>query len=263
MHLAFVEPSKRFADVIVPEGGQNRVALELLLGQHTRSHRLVRIEVRVPAARPPPVPVPGMHPKTKLVCDVLVQDNLLKPEQLEAVFTHMQRDGRAASKRCCSSSAWSASRTCSSRSRRTTRSHFISSEKLAKADLGRAAARHDPAEVRREARRVPASCSTRRATRSRSSPPIRTTSRRCARCSSRRARARSRPCSRAPGGGQGAHRARPTAATSTPSPSSTARRTSQFQAMLDVYERNLVTDDAMNASVDARRGQGGARASGC
>jgi hypothetical protein len=27
-----VEPSKRFADVIVPEGGQNRVALELLLG---------------------------------------------------------------------------------------------------------------------------------------------------------------------------------------------------------------------------------------
>ena len=32
MHLAFVEPSKRFADVIVPEGGHNRVALELLLG---------------------------------------------------------------------------------------------------------------------------------------------------------------------------------------------------------------------------------------
>jgi uridine kinase len=32
MHMAFVEPSKRFADVIVPEGGHNRVALELLLG---------------------------------------------------------------------------------------------------------------------------------------------------------------------------------------------------------------------------------------
>jgi uridine kinase len=31
MHLAFVEPSKRFADLIVPEGGHNRVALELLL----------------------------------------------------------------------------------------------------------------------------------------------------------------------------------------------------------------------------------------
>jgi len=32
MHLAFVEPSKRFADIIIPEGGQNRVALDFLLG---------------------------------------------------------------------------------------------------------------------------------------------------------------------------------------------------------------------------------------
>ncbi|MEZ4219565.1 MAG: uridine kinase [Polyangiaceae bacterium] len=31
MHLQFVEPSKRWADVIVPEGGQNRVAIELIL----------------------------------------------------------------------------------------------------------------------------------------------------------------------------------------------------------------------------------------
>lgn len=31
MHLAFVEPSKRFADVIVPEGGENKVALDLIL----------------------------------------------------------------------------------------------------------------------------------------------------------------------------------------------------------------------------------------
>lgn len=30
MHLAFVEPSKRHADLIVPEGGQNRVAIDLL-----------------------------------------------------------------------------------------------------------------------------------------------------------------------------------------------------------------------------------------
>jgi len=30
MHIAFVEPSKRFADIIVPEGGENRVALELI-----------------------------------------------------------------------------------------------------------------------------------------------------------------------------------------------------------------------------------------
>ncbi len=31
MHLAFVEPSKRFADVIIPEGGQNRVARDMIL----------------------------------------------------------------------------------------------------------------------------------------------------------------------------------------------------------------------------------------
>jgi uridine kinase len=30
MHLAFVEPSKRHADIIVPEGGANRVAIDLL-----------------------------------------------------------------------------------------------------------------------------------------------------------------------------------------------------------------------------------------
>ena len=31
MHLAFVEPSKRFADLIIPEGGQNRVALDMIV----------------------------------------------------------------------------------------------------------------------------------------------------------------------------------------------------------------------------------------
>src|SRR5262249_35047132 len=31
MHLQFVEPSKRWADLIIPEGGQNRVALDLII----------------------------------------------------------------------------------------------------------------------------------------------------------------------------------------------------------------------------------------
>jgi uridine kinase len=31
MHLEFVEPSKRYADVIIPEGGENRVALEMVV----------------------------------------------------------------------------------------------------------------------------------------------------------------------------------------------------------------------------------------
>jgi len=30
MHLQFIEPSKRYADIIVPQGGENKVAIELL-----------------------------------------------------------------------------------------------------------------------------------------------------------------------------------------------------------------------------------------
>ena len=33
MHLQFVEPSKQWADLIIPEGGRNRVALDLLIGK--------------------------------------------------------------------------------------------------------------------------------------------------------------------------------------------------------------------------------------
>jgi uridine kinase len=33
MHLAFVEPSKRFADIIVPEGGHNQPALDAITGR--------------------------------------------------------------------------------------------------------------------------------------------------------------------------------------------------------------------------------------
>jgi uridine kinase len=33
MHLEYVEPTKRWADLIVPEGGDNRVALDVLLGK--------------------------------------------------------------------------------------------------------------------------------------------------------------------------------------------------------------------------------------
>ena len=31
MHLRYVEPSKRTADLIIPEGGQNRIALEMII----------------------------------------------------------------------------------------------------------------------------------------------------------------------------------------------------------------------------------------
>jgi uridine kinase len=33
MHLEFVEPSKRYADIIVPEGGRNAVAIEMLVAR--------------------------------------------------------------------------------------------------------------------------------------------------------------------------------------------------------------------------------------
>jgi uridine kinase len=33
MHLQFVEPSKRWADIIIPEGGDNRVAIDLIIGK--------------------------------------------------------------------------------------------------------------------------------------------------------------------------------------------------------------------------------------
>ena len=33
MHLEFVEPSKRYADIIVPEGGHNQVAMEMIVAR--------------------------------------------------------------------------------------------------------------------------------------------------------------------------------------------------------------------------------------
>jgi len=31
MHLQFIAPSKRYADIIVPQGGHNRVAINILV----------------------------------------------------------------------------------------------------------------------------------------------------------------------------------------------------------------------------------------
>ena len=33
MHLEFVEPSKRYADIIIPEGGLNTVALDMVIAR--------------------------------------------------------------------------------------------------------------------------------------------------------------------------------------------------------------------------------------
>ena len=36
MHEKYVEPSKRFADIVVPEGGRNQVALDMIMGRIQR-----------------------------------------------------------------------------------------------------------------------------------------------------------------------------------------------------------------------------------
>jgi len=33
MHLEFVEPSKKYADIIVPEGGMNRIAIDMIVSK--------------------------------------------------------------------------------------------------------------------------------------------------------------------------------------------------------------------------------------
>lgn len=52
MHLQFVEPSKRYADVIVPRGGHNTVAIEMIVAKIQR--RLQLRAAPAPAAAAPP-----------------------------------------------------------------------------------------------------------------------------------------------------------------------------------------------------------------
>jgi uridine kinase len=62
MHLEFVEPSKRYADVILPEGGQNRIGVEMILAR-------VEWEARRRAghAAPSPVSAVSLAPLSPLV----------------------------------------------------------------------------------------------------------------------------------------------------------------------------------------------------
>jgi uridine kinase len=46
MHLQFVEPSKRYADVIVPRGGHNAVAIEMIVAKIQRRLASTRAESR-------------------------------------------------------------------------------------------------------------------------------------------------------------------------------------------------------------------------
>lgn len=46
MHEQFVEPSKRYADIIIPEGGYNQVALSMLI-EHINSHMHQGLDAQV------------------------------------------------------------------------------------------------------------------------------------------------------------------------------------------------------------------------
>jgi len=52
MHLAFVEPSKRHADIVVPHGGNNEIAIDMLVGalraRLARAGRAMTGEFRLP-----------------------------------------------------------------------------------------------------------------------------------------------------------------------------------------------------------------------
>ena len=49
MHLQFVEPSKRYADVIVPRGGHNKIAIEMIVAKIERRLAPERADDRPPA----------------------------------------------------------------------------------------------------------------------------------------------------------------------------------------------------------------------
>jgi uridine kinase len=61
MHLQFVEPSKRYADVIVPRGGNNTVAIEMIVA---KIHRRLSARSGAREASPTPAFVPVMRAET-------------------------------------------------------------------------------------------------------------------------------------------------------------------------------------------------------
>jgi uridine kinase len=62
MHLQFVEPSKRYADVIVPRGGHNAIAIEMIVAKIQR--RLQTGPSGAAARRTPSAPHPGRPART-------------------------------------------------------------------------------------------------------------------------------------------------------------------------------------------------------
>jgi len=62
MHLQFVEPSKRYADVIVPRGGHNAIAIEMIVAKIQR--RLLHASASGAALHTPSAPRPAPPART-------------------------------------------------------------------------------------------------------------------------------------------------------------------------------------------------------
>jgi len=92
----------------------------------------------VSIGRPPQsIPAGALAPKVRLVCDVLVQDGLLKPEQLEAVYTQANKSGGRVEEVLLELGLIAEADLLKALAARY-KAFFITSEKLAKADLARA-----------------------------------------------------------------------------------------------------------------------------
>jgi response regulator RpfG family c-di-GMP phosphodiesterase len=187
-----------------------------------------------------------MSPKTKVVCDALVSDGLLTQEQLEAVFTQMQRSGDRVEEVLLELGLVNEAKMLKSLAGRY-QANFVTSEKLAKAEVARAlldmvpmrfaekigvcpvlfdAQAHALTVVTADPDNQEALHEVQLASGARSVKPV------LARPAAVKAL-----IAKAYGGDIHAFALLDRQANM------------QFQAMLDVYERNLVSDEGMNASV--------------
>lgn len=85
----------------------------------------------------PPTIAPPNAAKSKRICDWLVRDRLLKPEQTESVLSHVHRTGDRVEEAILALGLVSEADMLRALSAQY-QVHFVSSEKLAKADVGRA-----------------------------------------------------------------------------------------------------------------------------
>ena len=187
-----------------------------------------------------------MAPRTRLVCDVLIEDGLLKPEQLEAVYTQTHKTGERVEEVLLEQGLIGEAELLKSLAARY-KAYFITSEKLAKVEVVRALLDMVPLKFAEKVAICPLmfDASSHALSVVTADPDNLEALREVQLASGAREvkAVLARPAAvkallaKAYGGDIHAFALLDRQAHV------------QFQAMLNVYERNLVTDDAMNASV--------------